>query len=194
MPKNSLTPARQKQILFGVLGLIGLVGWVSFFLLPQQRLMGQERMQLQELQSQVEQTRRGLAQMPVMEEQIRQLTARYQLPAVTKPPEQQLPDLLEMISQTARRAQVRVIAAKPSSDVSKLVPGPSGYLELQILLALSGGYHQTGTFLDTLERSGNLLRVRELALLPNPENLYHHQVVILFQAYLVPAHLKEKGA
>lgn len=194
MPKSSLTPAQQKQILFGVLGAIGLTVWLSLFLLPQQRAMEQARLQLQELQGQVDQMHQGLAQMPAMEEQIAQLTAQYQLPVFTKPPEQQLPELLEMISQTARRAQVRVVVAKPKADVNKLLPGPSGYLELQMAVGLVGGYHQIGTFLDALERSGSLLRVRELAVIHGSEDLYHHQAAVLFQAYLVPARPRKGGA
>ena len=191
MPKSSLTPLQQKQVLFAVLGLIGLYAWLSFFLMPQQRALAEARLQMQDLQAQVDRTRGGLARMPAMEQQIAQLTAQYQLPAATKPPEQQLPELLEMISQVARRTQVRVIAAKPKADVSSLTPSTSGYLELPVLVGLAGGYHQIGAFLDALERSGSLLRVREMALLHGSADLYHHHAVILFQVYLVPARPKE---
>lgn len=191
MPQSSLTPLQQRQILFTVLGLIGLTAWFGLFLAPQQRSLGQSRLQLQELQTQVGQIQRGLAKMPLIEQQIAQLADQYQLPEATKPPEQQLPEMLEMISQIARRTQVRVIVSKPKADVSKLTPGSSGYLELPVLIGLIGGYHQVGTFLDTLERSGSLLKVQELAFVHGSDDLYHHQVVILFQAYLVPSRPKE---
>lgn len=193
MAKTSLTPVQQRQVLFAVLGLIGLTAWLSLFLFPQQRALGPARLQMQELRAQVDQTQRGLAQMPAMELQIAQLTAQYQLPAVTQPPEQQLPELLEEISRTARQAQVRIVASKPSTDVSKLSPGPSGYLEFQILIAASGGYHQIGNFLDALEHSNHLLKIRELGVLSDPEQITRHTAIFLFQAYLVPARLNSEG-
>lgn len=194
MAKISLTPAQQKRILFGVLGVIGLYAWIGLFLLPRQRALGQNRAQLQDLQRQVEQTRHGFSQMPAMQEEIRRLTAAYKLPEVTKPPEQQLPELLEEISQVARRSQVRIVASKPNADVNKLLPGSSGYLELQILIAAAGGYHQVGAFLDALEQSDRLLRVRELGVLSNPDSIGRHITIVLFQAYLVPARLREDSA
>ncbi len=194
MPKSSLTPVQQKQLLSAVLGLIGLYAWLSFFLLPQQRSLGQARLQVQELQAQVDQMQGGLARMPEMERQIAELAAQYQLPEVTKPPEQQLPELLEEISRIARQAQVRIIASKPNADVSTLSPGSSGYLEFQILIAAVGSYHSVGNFLDAVEHSSHLLRLREIGVLSNPEQITHHTAIFLFQAYLVPARLKPEGA
>lgn len=189
--KVSLTPAQQKQILFGILGLIGFFAWLQLFLFPQRAALAQARAQIQELRGQVEQVRAGLAQQPAMEEETRRLQAEYKLPEVTKPPEQQLPELLELISQVARQAGVRVVAAKPKGDVSKLLPGASGYLELPVLVLVSGGYHQIGQFLDALEQSETLLRVRELSVMDDEEKLYEHTGAVLFQAYLVPARPKQ---
>lgn len=189
--KVSLTRAQQKQLLFGVLGLIGFIAWLQLFLSPQRAALAQTRLQVQEIRAQVEQVRQGLAQQPALEAEISRLQAEYKLPPVTKPPEQQLPELLELISQVARQTGVRVVAAKPKADVSKLQPATSGYLELPILVVVSGGYHPIGLFLDTLERSDVLLRVRELGVVDDEENLYDHAGVVLFQAYLVPARPKE---
>lgn len=189
--KLSLTPAQQKQILFGVMGFIGFIAWLQLFLLPQRGALAQTRLQLQELRAQADQVRQGLAGQAAMEAEISRLREEYKLPEVMKPPEQQLPELLELISHVARQSGVRVVAAKPKADVSKLLPGTSGYLELPILVLVAGGYHPIGTFLDALEQSETLLRVRELSVVDNEENLYEHTGAILFQAYLVPARPKE---
>lgn len=190
--KLELTPAQQKQVLFGLLGVIGLAGWFNFLILPQQRKLAEIRPQVQNLKGQIAQVRQGLAQLPTMESQMSQLSIEFKLPEVVPAAEQQLPELLESITQVARQSQVRLVAAKPKSDISKLSPGSSGYLELPIFIIVSGGYHQIGAFLDRLERSESMLRVREMGIVGDQEDLYHHKGFILFQAYLLPPTPKAK--
>ena len=194
MAKLELTPVQQKQILYGIGGLVGLAVWFNFLLLPQQRRMGEIRPQVQNLQQQIAQVRQGIAQMPAMEEEMSRLSTQFQLPAVVPPPEQQLPELLESITQIARQSQVRLVAAKPKSDINKLSPGASGYLEVPLFVMVSGGYHQIGIFLDRLESSESLLRVKEMGIVEDSEDLWHHKGIFLFQAYLLPPSPKTSKA
>lgn len=181
-----LTPRQQRQLLFGIGGGIGFIAWVSLFLIPQQQALVVVQPQVKNLREQLKTTRQELAERSAMEARVAELSSTYGFPAVVPPPEQQLPDLLKAIGETARRHQVHFLAAKPKSDVNKLTPGPSGYLELPIFVVVSGGYHEMGTFVDALENSSHLLRVRELAIRGNPENPYHHVGGLLLQAHLVP--------
>jgi len=191
--KAQLTPAQQKQVLFGLVGLIFLVVWVSFFALPQGRIWSENHSRLQSLRQEVTQLKQRLAQMPQMEAEIQKLSSQEGLPSSPLPPEEQLPELLKAITEVARKAQVRLVGAKPRTDVNKLTPGASGYLELPIFIGISGGYHQTGLFLDALENSPNLvLRVREFGIMGDAEDIFHPKAFFLLQAYLVPAVAKGK--
>ena len=124
MAKLDLTSAQQRQILFGVLGLIGLVVWMNFLVIPQQQTMAQTRSQVQQLERQLTETHRGLAQLPVMEEELARLSSQYKLPAVSQPSEEQLPDLLGAIAQMAKTAQVRLVTMKPKGDLGHLAAPP----------------------------------------------------------------------
>jgi Tfp pilus assembly protein PilO len=102
---------------------------------------------------------------------------------------------LNTLGQLARREQVVLVVLKPTSDINKITPGPSGYLELQIFVVVSGGYHQIGKFLDTVESSSELLvRVQEFGIADDDESLWTHGGYILFQAYLAPGAAKQAGA
>lgn len=187
MPKNPWTPVQQKKFLIGLFAAVGAVVWLQFILLPQQRRLAEARSEQKILRGQLEELRIGLTQRSSLEEEITRLAGEARLPANPKPPEEQLPALLEEITKAARRAQVRVVEQKPQSDLDQASPGPSGYLEIPLLIIVEGGYHPIGQFLDDLENSSNLLQVLELAIIPRPEDLFRHQAHVLFKAYLVPA-------
>ena len=193
MAKTQLTPAQQKQILFGLVGLIFLVVWVYFFALPQGRKWSADHASVQSLRQEVVQLKIRLVRMPQMEAEIQRLSSQAGFPSSPLPPEEQLPELLKAITEVARKAQVRLIGAKPKADVNKLTPGASGYLELPVFIGVSGGYHQIGIFLDVLENSPNLvLRVREFGIMGDEEDLFHPKAFFLLQAYLVPSTVKPK--
>ncbi len=185
--KVSLTPAQQKQVLIGVLALVGLVAWFNFFLAPQRRALADLRLQVEETRAKVEQVRQHQAEKPAWEEEMARLKEEYGFPESPPPPEEQLPELLKTLTAMARQNGVRLLGSKPTSEVNKLLPGPSGYLEVQVLIVVLGGYHQVASFLDTLESSPELLRMRELMFVhANGMALGQHAGVLLLQAYLVP--------
>ena len=194
MPKSKLTPEQQKKILFGVGIGVGLVIWLQFVLLPQQRRLGETRAELQLLRGQLNRLKAGLVQRSTIEGEIDRLKGEFQLPANPKPPEQQLPDLLEEITKAARRAGVQVVGQKPQSELDRVSPGASGYLEIPLFIEIVGGYHSIGQFLNDLENSSNLLQMRELGIVGEPENLYRHRAVVIFQAYLVPGTASGHGS
>lgn len=185
--KVSLTPAQQKQVLIGVLALAGLVVWFSFFLAPQRRALADVRLQVEEVRLKVEEVRQHQAERPAWEQEMARLKEEYGFPESPPPPEEQLPELLKTLTGMARQNGVRLLGSKPTSEVNRLTPGPSGYLEVQVLIVVLGGYHQVASFLDTIESSPELLRVRELMLLhAEGMPLGQHAGVLLLQAYLVP--------
>lgn len=189
MPKIELTPAQKRQLLIGAGIAIGVLAWLLLFLMPQIRTFQERRLQLMDLKQKWTELQEGLAQLPQIEGEIATLNEKYPQPEaeVDRPPQEQLPELLNTLGQLARREQVVLQVLKPTSDINKLSPGLSGYLELQIFVVVSGGYHQIGKFLDTVESSKDLLvRIQEFGIADDDESLWTHGGYILFQAYLAP--------
>ncbi len=194
MASLKLTPQQERKILFGIFSVIGLILWINFFLLAQHRALAAVRPQVEAQRQQIADWRDRLSRQPHMEVEIQQLSKAYPAPASPLPPEEQLPQLLKTLTDLARRSQASIFSSKPTSDVNKLTPGVSGYLELQILVAVEGGYHQMGAFLDAVESSDLLIRLRELIIFRNEENPLRHKAVFLFQVYLLPGPPRqEKG-
>lgn len=182
----ALTPAQQRQVLIGLLAVIALTAWWLLVLGPQRQRLVEREASLRELRPQVIDLRRRLTQLPSVEQEIQRLTAEVGLPTSARRPEEQLPDLLQAVTQLAQAARVQVLALKPRLELSALPLGPSGYLELPVAMQVAAGYHELGAFLDALERSPRLVRVGEFEIHPDPEDLWHHQAVVMLQVYLIP--------
>ncbi|GEM_PF-2424325 len=187
MARLSLGTPRQRKVIVSLLvGIVGLALWWRLFLIPQCRTWRDLYQRAHLLNKEVDRIPKTLAQLPALKSELSRLAAQYNLPAVAQPPEEQLPELLETISQMAKAAQVQLISVKPQGDFSKLIPGPSGYLELPIQVEASAGYHQIGLFLDTLEHSDSFVRLQEMKIQADPKDIWHPQVTLILRAYLLP--------
>lgn len=182
----SLSAEQKRGILTGLLTVLGLAAWLNLLLAPQWGQFGRLRGELRSMKREVVRLRHDLAQMPALEEDHKRLASQLQLPALATPPEQQLPDLLEQITQAARVSEVRLLGLKPQADLRNLKPGPSGYIEVPLEVIAAAGYHSIGRFLDRLEGSPDLLQVQELQIQLNSRDVWSHAVTVLLIAYLVP--------
>ncbi|MDO8730247.1 MAG: type 4a pilus biogenesis protein PilO [Candidatus Omnitrophota bacterium] len=182
-----LTPQQQKQmrLLAAVLSVVGGFFWLQLLIIPQTRTAGRQGSELTVLRSKVERMRRDLQHLPEMEKKRAELAARYSSPSVSGPPEEQLPGLLDRIAQFARTAHVRVVTLRSKQDLAQVQVGPSGYLEIPLELVATAGYHQVGRFLDQLEQSDSLVRLRELEIHPGKE-LWDQEIKMLLLAFLAP--------
>lgn len=176
---------KQLRVLAAVPAVVGLFFWLQFLILPQTRSAGRLGSELTALRGKVERMQRDLAHLPEMEKKQAELAARTPAPVVSAPPEEQLPDLLDKIAQFARTARVRVVTLRPKQELAQVRVGPSGYLEIPLELVATAGYHQVGRFLDQLEQSDSLVRLREMEIRPGKE-LWNQEVKMMLLAFLAP--------
>lgn len=184
--------ARQKQILISLFSVVGLVLWLQFFLIPQWTSAGRLGTEQKKMRTQLDKAKRELAHLPELQKKIEMLSAQYTPPAGGGgPPEEQLPNLLDAIAQSARSAQVRVVSLRPKQEIVGSQIGPSGYIEIPLELVGTAGYHQIGRFLSDLEGSSHLLRVRQLDIRSGEKDIWSHQVNVLLMAFLTPQEGKQ---
>ena len=182
-----VTQAQQKKLLMGLLLGVGLIAWTNFFFLPQRQIWVKRRPEVQKLREEIIRTERDLTHLKTLEENRSRLAVQVEMKYLETPPQEQLPELLERIAQTARVSKVALSSLKPSADLNALSPGLSGYLELPLSIQFSAGYHQIGKFLDALESSEDLLRVQKLEIRSASGDVLKHKANLTLQAYLVPA-------
>ncbi|MBI3615492.1 MAG: type 4a pilus biogenesis protein PilO [Candidatus Omnitrophica bacterium] len=183
----TLSDPRVRRILSTVGAGIGFFIWAGFFFIPQCRVWAAGRSSIISMKQRIGLARQELTQLPGAEEELAKQKAQAEIFSAAHPPEEQLPELLEMIAQAARASQVKLILVKPKENLSQLSPSPTGFLEMPIQVEAVGGYHPIGKFLDALERSESLIRLQELKIQANPKDVWNHQTTLTFQVYLLPA-------
>lgn len=170
----------------GLAVMVGFGVWNVGFLSPQRRALAKTRPQIQRLHREITDIRKRLDRLPHMEVQVGQWSVSHERSTPALPPEEQVPILLDKIVQAARTAHLHVLTAKPTVDFHEAAPSSSGFLELPVVVQASAGYHEIGSFLDTLEQSENLVRVQGLEIRSDPADLWHHQTTVLLLLYLSP--------
>lgn len=168
-----------------VLAVVGLVLWLQFLIIPQIGSTNRLSSESVSLRLKVERARQETRRLPELLKERDELAARVSVPTVSTPPAEQLPGLLDKIAQFARDAHVQVVTLRLKEDLGRVKAGPSGYLEIPLELVATAGYHQIGRFLDPLEQSDSLVRLRELEIRPGKEML-NQEVRMLLLAFLAP--------
>ncbi len=176
----------QQKVLFLLGAGIGLVVWTKFFFVPQCKTWVAERSKIVVLKQKLGEAHRKSVQLPGIETELASGKAQTGFSSnITRPPKEQLPELLEMIAQAARASQVKLLLVKPKDDFSQSGSGPTGFLEVTVKIEASAGYHQIGQFIDILEHSKNLVRVQGLKIQSDPKDLWNHLTILILQAYLL---------
>lgn len=101
--------------------------------------------------------------------------------------EEQIPLLLQNISETANRHGIRVMSIKPSRETkAKEEKSFSGvkFTPLLVMLDLSCGYHQFGAFLSDLENADDFYSVHNMEIAVNPGNYLQQNVSLVLKSYV----------
>ncbi len=175
-----------KTIIAGAGIIVVLFVWFQLFIIPQRSSLMDSCSRNKTIVKDMALLKEKIARFPQMERQLSQLAGQYDPRMVMTPPEKQLPEILEVVAQAAKAADVRLLGAKPRAEISDLSPGASGFLELPVQVDAFGGYHQLGLFLDALESSRMLVRVHELKIEAHREDIWHHQATFVLWTYLFP--------
>lgn len=102
-------------------------------------------------------------------------------------PEEQLPLLLQNLSETANKNDVRVLQIKPFKES----PGKSdkgsaviGAIPLLIKLDLVCGYHNLGRFINNLENAQIFIAVQEMKITAQQTDYFRQKVNLTLRTYV----------
>ncbi len=169
MPNLDLkNPVVQKTVL-SVLLSVGLLG-VFFFthFLPfgypnQQDRLNSLKSDFERKSTELARARTTVADLPRFEAEYEQLHDRWVLAAELLPTDRQLGSLLRKITLAGQETGVQFGRFKPSAPKTETY-----YTEMPVQIAVSGGYHQVGSFLAELANLRRIVTVTDLRLKTNP--------------------------
>jgi len=194
MPEVKLDDA-QKKILLISLGTIAIIILAYFFLLlkptlgklmdvaPRVQKLG---MEIRAVTNDLEFEERLRAKRASLEDQLKSYANKLSR-------ERELPSLLEDLSSTARTSNVKILGITPEDKAlakkTQALKESEVYQEHPISVTAQSGYHELGTFINTLENNERFMQMADISITANKTNPKRHDVELVVYAYT----FKENG-
>ena len=124
-----------------------------------------------------------------LREQHQQLNQTVESLRKLLPAEQEVPAVIERLSNLASQSGLKIQAISPlrpidpSAQKSGAGSRPIVYREIPIQIDALAGYHQLGTFLSLVESGDKPMQVSSLQISQNPREVKRHNIKLLLHSY-----------
>jgi type IV pilus assembly protein PilO len=161
-------PMVQKTVLSvllsgGLLAVFFFTHFLPFGYPNQQEKLNTLKADFERKSTELARARTTVADLPRFEAEYDQLHDRWLLAAELLPTDRQLGSLLRKITLAGQETGVQFVRFKPSAPKSETY-----YTEMPVQIAVSGGYHQVGSFLAELANLRRIVTVTDMRLKTNP--------------------------
>lgn len=200
--KSQAVSREQKTLLVGIV-LAALVFWLymAYIISPllREHIKVNERVKLAKERLKMLQV--STANQAALQEQYRQLQQSVAVLRNPLPPEEQLPVIIERLSDLASQAQVKIQTIFPqrsieedlekrsgdksstSSMTAPVLPEAQLFTGIIIQIDALAGFHQLGTFLGSVEALGKPMQLASLRIANDPKDPKRHRVKLLIRAF-----------
>jgi len=161
-------PMVQKTVLSvllsgGLLAVFFFTHFLPFGYPNQQEQVNTLKADFERKSTELARARTTVADLPRFEAEYEQLHDRWLLAAELLPTDRQLGSLLRKITLAGEETGVQFVRFKPSAPKTETY-----YTEMPVQIAVSGGYHQVGSFLAELANLRRIVTVTDMRLKTNP--------------------------
>ena len=204
---KKFSPREQKTLALVIgLGLVTLWMYFSFIVSPLIREIGDLGRQVRDAREQLKVVRVSTANETTLRDQQRQLQEGVGSMQQLLPSEEELPAVIESLSDLAGQSQVKIqtiFPQRPGSDGGRKDKdkGPVGepkqpeiYKEVMIQIDALAGFHQLGSFLSQVEQAEKPMRVAGLRITQDPKETKRQRVKLLLQSYFTTGPGSETAA
>jgi len=134
---------------------------------------------LSNLKLELSSAKTDIATKPMLEKTKASLLSKIDYYEKQLPEQKEIPKILESLSEIAIGAGVKIIAIKPAeSSVEGAI-----YQEMPIQIKAKCGYHQLGRFINSLETGDRFMKVTDINLASNAEDMLNHNVELQIKTY-----------
>lgn len=180
---------REIIILSILIGVIILVGYFYFFLKPRMRALGQLLPKVASLRQDVELARSDIANIDNFKTEISSLRNELGRYEASLPGKKDIAPILDHLSKIASQTGVKIVGIGELKEVKGKVPELKGvqqtYSEVLIGIDLKSGYHQLGSFINKVESSARLMKLRDIEIKADPRNPGEHKVKLILSAFVL---------
>lgn len=163
-PVKELLANKRVTINICIVSLIALC-YSYLFILPKIKENFQLSPKLAKLKMDIARINQEWANLAAFKQKIARFEGKINSYEKKLPSEKEIPALLNYLSDTAKKLDVRLVEIKPS----EIVQGQAQpYYTIPISLVAECGYHQLGRFLNELERADRFMKIGYLKIEPAP--------------------------
>ena len=201
---------REQRTLFSVacLSLVILWVYVAAIVRPLMREVSRLTQQVREAREQLKLLEASTANENALREQHRQLEETVLALRKLLPGEEELPAVIELVSDMASHSQVKIQTIFPQRPVGEGAgdkkdkdtgrdAGPKPpvvYKNVLIQIDALAGFHQLGTFLSLIEQGDKPMQIANLRLSQDPKETRRLRIKLLLQSYFAPGEGRMGGS
>lgn len=120
--------------------------------------------QVSQLKAKITNTEKDWANIDAFKKKISQLNEKIDYYEKRLPSEKEVPVVLEYLSSSARKLNVRITEIEPVEQSGDKADKSLIYYNVPILLRAECGYHQLGRFLNELERADRFMKISDIEI------------------------------
>jgi type IV pilus assembly protein PilO len=166
-PAIEWVEARTKfqRVLIYTSAIVLLVGSFAYFAyLPKHKEIGKLESEYKKLSEKLDKARKTAKQLNFYRTKMKTAEAQFKIVMKALPEKEEIPALLNGISQAARDAGLDITKFQPNPEIAK-----EFYAEVPIGINVSGNYHNVAMFFDRISNLPRIVTIGAVKLLPDKE-------------------------
>jgi len=185
----------QRLLVVAVVVLAGVFVWVyyAYGLTPLFRKVVQLGQEIRTTNIKLQHIEQAIAQEPQLRQERDRLGETIQALSALLPPEEELPSVIELLSDVASQTGVKIQTIFPLR-ASETEEAPTGakqppdkgrefYTQIPIQIDALTGFHQLGSFLSHVESSPQPMQLKSLRISGDPKEPRRHNMKIVLTVY-----------
>lgn len=186
-------PRTQTLLLTVLVTLIAAALYLYFVFVPQAVRVFGLTVSTGKMRSELESARILIKDFKRLASDLKKQGLKVELYEKKLPAEQEIPALLENLSNMAKGSDIKIVGIAPAMSYFKddrSVGKSRIYREIPILITAKSGYHEFGSFLNNLENADRFMKVADIGIKANKTSPKKHDVELMVCTYVLLAENK----
>ncbi len=178
---------RQKIILVGIIGFVLFIFCYNLLLRPAFARLSASHREVISLKREISAKKALINNLPNISKEFSVLKEKADFVEKSLPNEKEIPGLLEELSRIAEESNVKILKIKPQ-EIAGVTPQVSSnlpYIEQPISIEAKSGFHELGRFLENLENLNRFVKIRQLNIVGDRQDVRHHNIKLEMSTYVL---------
>jgi type IV pilus assembly protein PilO len=155
--------------------IIAISVWLSFW--PKTEEIGKLEKQLAQVQAELDKAKKNASELNDWRNQMKKKEAQYKTVMRALPENEEIPTLLEAVSQAGKDAGLEFVLFQPKPESAK-----GFYAEIPVDINVSGTYHEVAGFFDRVSNLKRIVNIRNIKMSPQSDKGSSNDLTTVCQA------------